>query len=161
MKKPAEIDEQIWSYLDGSCSAAEKAAVDAKINEDRIWREKFDELQQLNSGLKRVEPEQPSSDFSTRVMNALKTEHTLLPARKYIHSYIIHGLAFFFILIILVGICQAIYSDSEKQKILEFTQPGINYNSIINRNTIFIIIAINITLALAIADKILRKRIYF
>lgn len=61
----------IWSYLDGTATAAEREAVEKRLVEDNAFRAAFLERKHLHAALQEQEAEQPSLRFAKNVMDKL------------------------------------------------------------------------------------------
>jgi hypothetical protein len=162
MKQSEEIEKQLWEYLDGTCSQEEKKTIDRKIKEDTAWGELFTELQQLHQTLQTDEGENPSPAFTNSVMQTISISMTKQPKKSYVNKYIIGGITAFFLLIIFAGLCQGFYSYSLKSSpaLLPQIRQQLPIRINFNMNTYLLLIGVNITLALAILDKIYRRKMY-
>lgn len=49
--KKQDIEQQIWEYLDGTCSAVDRQRIGRLISEDAQWKELYTELSALNTEL--------------------------------------------------------------------------------------------------------------
>lgn len=68
----AMIDrEKLWKYVDGTCSAEEKARLDALLAADAGLREDLEQVEAIHKALQAMQPEQPSLRFSKNVMEAI------------------------------------------------------------------------------------------
>ena len=95
------IEEKLWNYIDGTCSADERKAIDILIAQDEVYRRKYEELLALNQEFSKIELEEPSMAFTYNVMEAIRAEHALQPLKASINPRIIKGIAGFFIATIL------------------------------------------------------------
>jgi hypothetical protein len=94
------IEEKIWSYVDGTCTKAEKQAIGRLIEEDEAYRSVYQEILAFNQELMQIELEEPSMPFTYNVMEAIRQEEALKPLKANIDVRIIKGIAAFFILTI-------------------------------------------------------------
>jgi len=98
------VEEQLWDYIDGTCTADEQQATRLLIDTDTVYANKYQELLQLNQEFSAVEPDEPSMAFTYNVMGAIRAEQAQKPLKTHINPYIIAGIAAFFIIMILAGV---------------------------------------------------------
>jgi len=91
------MEERLWSYIDGSCTADEKQAIDLLIAQDEAYRRKYDELLALNQEFAKMELDEPSMAFTYNVMEGIRAEHAQQPLKAGIDKRIIKVIAGFFI----------------------------------------------------------------
>ena len=92
-----EIEMQIWEYLDGLCSAADRERIEQLIALDNNWRLKYEEMVALNATIgSSLEEEQPAMRFTQNVMDAIDAEAIAPAARTYMNKWVIRGIAAFF-----------------------------------------------------------------
>jgi hypothetical protein len=94
------IEEKLWNYIDGSCTADEQQAIALLIANDEVYRNKYNELLTLNAEFSAIEQEEPSMAFTYNVMETIRTEHAQQPLKAAINNRIIWGIATFFIITI-------------------------------------------------------------
>lgn len=92
------IEEKLWNYIDGTCTPAEQQAIALLIEQDEIYRKKYNELLHLNSEFAALELDEPSMAFSYNVMETIRTEHAKQPLKAAVDKRIILGIAAFFVL---------------------------------------------------------------
>jgi anti-sigma factor RsiW len=92
------IEEKLWNYIDGNCPPDEQKAITMLIEQDEVYRKKYNELQQLNGEFAAMELDEPSMAFSYNVMEAIRTEHAKQPLKAAVDKRIILGIASFFVL---------------------------------------------------------------
>jgi hypothetical protein len=158
------IEETLWSYIDGSCTAAEKTEVESLIASQSEWRQKHQELlnihQLLNSHL---ELEEPSMRFRQNIMEAI-TKHHIAPATKtYINKKIIYGIGAFFIAMIsglLIYVLSQINwtGSSSNVNTIPYNFNKINWGSLFNSSYAMIFLAVNMVLGLMLFDMYLGKK---
>ena len=69
------IEEKLWSYIDGSCTEDERAAISRLIASDEVYRLKYQELLAFERELSAMELDEPSMGFTYKVMESIRTEH--------------------------------------------------------------------------------------
>jgi anti-sigma factor RsiW len=96
------MEERLWNYIDGSCTADEKKAIDILIAQDEAYRRKYDELLALNQEFSKMELDEPSMAFTYNVMEGIRAEHAQQPLKAGIDKRIIKSIAGFFIVSIVL-----------------------------------------------------------
>ena len=94
------IEETLWNYIDGNCSADEQKAISSLIVRDEVYRLKYNEMLKLNKEFSSIELEEPSMAFTYNVIEAIRTEHAQKPLKAAINKRIIMGISIFFVLTI-------------------------------------------------------------
>jgi len=94
------IEEKLWNYIDGSCTAEERQAIAVLITQDEVYRHKYNELLKLNEEFTCMELDEPSMAFTYNVMETIRTQHAQQPLKAAINKRIILGIAVFFIVTI-------------------------------------------------------------
>jgi hypothetical protein len=92
------IEEKLWNYIDGNCTPAEHKAIAILIEQDEVYRKKYNELLLLNSEFAAMELDEPSMAFSYNVMETIRTDYAKKPLKAAVDKRIILGIAAFFIL---------------------------------------------------------------
>jgi hypothetical protein len=158
------MEETLWGYIDGSCTAAEKTEVEQLIASQSEWRQKHQELlnihQLLNSHL---ELEEPSMRFRQNIMEAI-TKHHIAPATKtYIDKKIIYGIGAFFIAMIsgllIYALSQINWTSSGTNiSTMPYDFNKISWGKIFNSSYTMIFLAVNMVLGLMLFDMYLGKK---
>ena len=91
------IEEKLWNYIDGTCTEDERKAMDLLIEQDEVYRRKYEGLLALNQEFSKMELDEPSMAFTFNVMETIRTEHAQTPLKAGIDSRIIKGISGFFI----------------------------------------------------------------
>jgi hypothetical protein len=92
------IEEQLWNYIDGTCTADEQSAINKLIASDESVRLKYNELLALNKEFATMELDEPSMAFTYNVIEAIRTEQALVPLKAAINKRIIMGIALFLVI---------------------------------------------------------------
>jgi hypothetical protein len=92
------IEEQLWNYIDGTCTADEQNAISKLIASDEAVRLKYNELLALNTEFAAMELDEPPMAFTYNVIEAIRTEQAQVPLKAAINKRIIMGIAIFFVL---------------------------------------------------------------
>ena len=96
------IEEKLWNYIDGSCTADEQQAIARLIAQDEVYRRKYHELLKLNEEFSRIELDEPSMAFTYNVMETIRTEQAMKPLKATVNKRLILGIAAFFIISVAV-----------------------------------------------------------
>src|SRR6476659_1472567 len=95
------MEASLWAFIDGLDEERERAATQKLIEENVAWREKYQELLELNQAINLVELDQPSLRFTRNVMEEI-AKYQIAPATKaYINNKIIWVIGLFFITLII------------------------------------------------------------
>lgn len=159
-----EMEEKIWSYIDGTSSKDEVAFVEQMIAADANWRAKYSELKEINQLLKAdMELEQPSMRFSMNVMDQLQGLQPAPATKQYINKTIIRSIAVFFILSI-VGFL--VYSFT----LIDWSSPAstgegyqlpsmsFDYKLFLNSTWLNVLLMLNVVMGLLYLDNYLRRK---
>ena len=95
------IEEQLWNYIDGQCTANEKAEIEAKLAIDSNYQAVYEELLAVNQELNNLEFEEPSLSFTRNVMEQVKLEPRPVTLKTKIDKRIIYSIGAFFAISIL------------------------------------------------------------
>jgi hypothetical protein len=95
------IEEKLWNYIDGTCTPVEQDAIASLIEQDEVYRKKYDELLALNLEFATMDLDEPSMAFTYNVMEAIRTENAMQPLKAAVDKRIIKGIAVFFVCTIL------------------------------------------------------------
>ncbi len=91
------IEEKLWEYIDGSCTADEQQAISLLIEQDETYRKKYQELLSFNAEITAMELDEPSMAFTYKVMENIRAEHAKTPLKTSIDSRIIKVIGGFFV----------------------------------------------------------------
>lgn len=153
------IEEKLWDYIDGNCTTDEQKAISLLIETDKAYKDKYHQLLQLNNEFTNMELDEPSMPFAYNVMEAIRTEQAQKPLKATINSYIIKGIAAFFILVI-AGLLIASLSTMDwsvgTETVNSLKMP--NLDSLLNNEVLTIFLFLDTVLGLFFLDTYLRKR---
>jgi hypothetical protein len=97
-----EIEEQLWNYIDGFCTAEERKTIETLIANDARYGNKYAELKAFEANMPALDLEEPSMGFTYKVMEKIRAEHARVPLKTRINAGIIGAIGAFFICTILV-----------------------------------------------------------
>jgi hypothetical protein len=155
------MEEQLWNYIDGSCTETEKAEIISRINTDNKWKSHYDELMQVHQMIHASILEEPSMRFTQNVMEEI-AQYQITPAtRNYINKKIIYGIGGFFLTLItglLIYTFAQISWTANTSEALPFETGNINWSMLFSSSYVKVFMMINIVLALMMIDKYLHRR---
>jgi len=96
----SNMEEKLWNYIDGSCTPGEQQAIALLIEQDEVYRRKYEELLQLNAEFSAIELDEPPMAFTYNVMETIRTENAQQPLKAAINKRITRGIGLFFVLTI-------------------------------------------------------------
>jgi len=67
------IEEELWNYLDGLGSEAERQNIDYLIATDKAYQQKYEELLSFNKELESMELDAPPMAFTYNIMETIRT----------------------------------------------------------------------------------------
>jgi hypothetical protein len=156
------IEEKLWSYIDGSCTAQEQQAIAMLIAKDEVYMRKYHELLKLNEEFTSMELDEPSMAFTYNVMETIRTQHAQQPLKAAINKRIILGIAIFFIVTIAALVMFALssvnwHTADTSIKIPE--QLNVNHiNSFFTGPVIKGFLFFDVVMVLFLLDTYLRRR---
>ena len=152
------IEEQIWKYVSGHCSAQEKRELEGLMNERPELRVLFQEISATHSTLMQLELEEPSMGFQRKVMEQI--EVLPKPSRfPLVDQRIIRGIAGFFALSILGLLAYAFYLTDWSQSKLSFKMPDFSWSlHFFNKPVLCAFLFLDMILGLYFLDYLLRKK---
>lgn len=101
MNTEQPMEDRLWDYIDGHCSAAEKSAIEELLIINREWQQKHRELLDLQQLLSSSGLEAPSMRFTKNVMEEIARYHVAPATKTYVNKNVIRGIGAFFATMIL------------------------------------------------------------
>ena len=151
------IEEQLWNYIDGNCTIAEKIEIEAKIKANLQYSTAYQELLLVHNELSKLEFEEPSMSFTRNVMEQVNLELKPVALKTKVDNRIIYSISGFFVLSII-----AIFTYVIATADFNYTIPQINlslYKSkIINPTSIKLFLMVDVVLALLFIDSYFRRK---
>jgi len=92
------IDEKLWSYIDGTCPADEQTVISRLIASDESVRLKYQELLALDKEFAAIEMDEPPMAFTYNVIEAIRTEEAMVPLKTKVNKRIIMCIMLFFLI---------------------------------------------------------------
>ena len=153
------IEEKLWDYIDGSCTTDEHQAISLLIETDTVYKNKYNELLQLNNEFARMELDEPPMAFAFKIIETIRAEQAQKPLRATINSYVIKGIFAFFMLII-TGLIIAFLANINSINTSGLTSNLLlpNFARLFDSRTLNIFLFFDTVLGLFLLDIYLRKQ---
>jgi len=161
MNPQQNIEQQLWSYIDGVSSTEERTAVEKLLQSNLEWKNKYHELLEMHQLINSTELEQPSMRFTKNVMEEIAKLHIAPATKNYINKKIIWGIAGFFLTLIgaflIYGFAQIDWNTQPDSKYtVDFSQ--IDFAKIFNNNFVNGFMMVNVLLGLVLLDRVLANK---
>ena len=162
MSNQQNMEERLWSYVDGVSSGEEHLFIEQMIATNQEWKAKYQELLELQDLLShRLELDEPSMRFTQNIMEAI-SKHQIAPAaRSYFNKRIIWGIAGFFICTIIgfliAGLAQINWSAASTDNSTGINLNKIDFSKFYNSTFTTVFMMINVILGLVLLDMYLRR----
>jgi hypothetical protein len=160
------IEEKLWNYIDGTCTSEEQQAISMLIDTDELYKQKYNELIQLNADFGAMELDEPSMAFTYNVMEAIRAENALKPLKARVDTRIIWGIGGFFVISItalLIFVLASInWHQTGNASTLQMPKVDLNLpkiSDIFSGNVMRGFILFDLVLALFVFDTFLRKKL--
>jgi len=156
MDTQQNIENKLWEYIDGRCAADERTVIEQLLENDRLWKQKYNELLEIHHLMQSSELEEPSMRFTKNVMEQIAKFHITPATKTYIDKKIIWSIAAFFILLftafLIYGIGQLDWSTKSDSNIsIDFSK--VDYSKIFSNTYVNIFMMINVVLGLFLLDN--------
>lgn len=151
------IEEQLWNYIDGNCTAEESNAIAARIATDEQVAQLYAELMEVNATLQTIELDEPSMSFTRNVMEQVKVELKPVALKTKVDQRIVYAIGAFFVaaLVFIFG-----YAIANSNVSFEFTMPKVDLafaHKLVSPTTLKIFLFVDVILALIYIDSYVRK----
>ena len=162
MNHQQNIEQKLWSYIDGLSSNEEKSAIEKLLESNLEWKKKYHELLEVHQLMKDADLEQPSLRFTKNVMEEIAKLHIAPATKNYINKKIIWGIAAFFLTVIagflIYGFGQIDWSasNSTTDKYIDFSK--VDLSKFFNNNFVNAFMMVNVLLGLVLLDRFLANR---
>lgn len=157
------MEERLWNFIDGTASASEKTVIEELVQSSTAWKNKYQELLEVNELMKSAELESPSLRFTKNVMEEISKLHIAPATKSYINNRIILGLGLFFITMIVgflvYGFGQVSFSGGgESESTLSKNLGKVDFSRFFNNNWINAFMIINVVIGLFLLDNFLSNK---
>ena len=150
------IEERLWNFIDGTVSTKEKTVIEQLLESNAEWKEKYEDLLQINSLLMSSELDAPSLRFSKTVMEEIARFHIAPATKSYINNKIVWGIGFFFIALLvgflIYGFAQMTFTGGEESS-LSKNIPKVDFSKFFNNSWVNAFMMINVVIGLVLLDN--------
>jgi hypothetical protein len=150
------IEEQLWNYIDGNCSPAEKVEIEQKIASDASIELAYTELLAFNASLNSLTLAEPSMSFTRNVTEQVKLEIAPVTLKTKVNNAIIYAITGFFGIAIF-AVLAYIVSQSKTNFTLPNLNFKLNFTNMVSPTALRIFLMVDLVLALIYLDSFLRK----
>lgn len=161
MNQEQNIEQQLWSYIDGNSSGEERSFIEKLLQSNLDWKNKYHELLEIHQLINAAELEQPSLRFTKNVMEKIAQYHIAPATKNYINKKIIWGIAAFFITLItgflIYGFAQIDWND-KSDSTLPVDLSQVDFSKIFNNNFVNGFMMVNVLLGLVLLDRVLANK---
>jgi len=156
-----EMEARLWAYIDGM--SEETSLIEKLVAENKVWREKYAELLEVNQLVSGLELDQPSMRFTKNVMEEIAKFQIAPAAKEYINKKVIWGLAAFFVTMIVgfvgYGIAQIDWSQAgSSSSPLGVDLGAVDYSKMFNSTLMNGFMMMNVVLGLVLLDRYLNLK---
>ncbi|MFT3824597.1 MAG: hypothetical protein QM731_11780 [Chitinophagaceae bacterium] len=163
MNTQQNMEERLWEYIDGTCSAEEKSFIEQLIESHREWKEKYHELLDVHILMQdSLELDNPSMRFTRNVMEEIARHQIAPAAQTYINKKIITAIGAFFVLSI-VGfliyiLAQFNWSFGNSTNNLAVNADKFDWTKLASSTSMNIFLGVNVILGLMLLDMYLTRK---
>ena len=161
MNTQHNIEERLWNFIDGTISAKEKSVIEQLLQSNAEWKEKYDELLQVNELLQSSDLEAPSLRFTKNVMEEISKLHIAPATKSYINKKIIWSIGFFFIAMLvgflIYGFGQMAFTNGEETTISKSISK-VDFSKFFSNTWVNAFMMINIVIGLVLLDNYLSNK---
>jgi hypothetical protein len=161
MNQQENLEQQLWSYIDGSSSVEERNTIEKLLASNGEWKNKYHELLEVHQLVRSTDLEQPSMRFTKNVMEEIAKLHIAPATKNYINKKIIWGIASFFITLIvgflIYGFAQVDWNFQDDSKPL-IDLSTVDMSRIFNNTFVNAFMMINVLLGLVLLDRVLANK---
>ena len=163
MSTQQHMEDRLWEYIDGTCTAEEKQFIDQLIATNNEWRAKYDELLEVHALMRdHLELDEPSMRFTQNVMEEISKYHIAPAAKSYINKRIIWGIGGFFLLTILGFLvyvfAQINWTTAPSGGSAPFNIDKVDFSKLYNSAYANIFMMVNVVLGLMLLDMYLGRK---
>jgi len=164
MNIPQNIEEKLWSYIDGSLEKDENNFVEQLLQHNQEWKAKYAELMDVHQLMQdNIDLEHPSLRFTQNVMEEISRLYITPATRNYINKNVIWGIGIFFLTTI-IGLIIYTFGQinwsapSSSGNIPEFNMTNVNWGQMFNSTYVNVFIMVNAVLVLVLLDRVLANK---
>jgi hypothetical protein len=163
MNTQQQMEERLWSYIDGVSAAEEKSAIEQLLQSNVEWQSKYSELLEVHQLLQQSELEEPSMRFTLNVMDEIARLKIAPATKSYINKKIIYGIGGFFLTMILgfliYGFSQIDWAAGNNSKsVIPIDFGKVDFSVFFNNTYVNMFMMLNVVLGLMFLDRYLNKK---
>ena len=163
MNIPQNIEEKLWSYIDGTTSGEEHEFIHKLVQTNSEWKTKYAELMEVHEIMKaNIDLEHPSLRFTQNVMEEISRLYITPATRNYINKNVIWGIGLFFLTtivgLLIYGFGQIDWSRPESGNLPELPINNVNWSHFFSGTYMNVFLMVNILLGLMLLDMYLTRK---
>ncbi len=162
MDTTPDIEERLWNYIDGLSSPEEKTRIEKLLQSQQEWKDKYNELLEVNQLLASTELDEPSMRFTKNVMEEIAKQKIAPATRTYLNKRIIWGIGIFFIFLLLsvliYGFSQVEWTNGTPDTIITDTISKVDFSKFFNNSWVNAFVIVNVILGLFLLDAYLSNK---
>ena len=157
-----QMEEQLWSYIDGTVSEEERSFIEKLVATNAEWKDKYRELLDVHDLLNNnLELDEPSMRFTQNVMDEIAKYQIAPAAKNYINKKIIWGIGIFFFTMIIgfliYGFGQINWAEEgSRNYVPDMTK--VDWSKFFNNTYTNIFMMVNVVLGLMLLDMYLGRK---
>lgn len=161
MNRQQTMEERLWEYIDGTATTEDRLRIEALLQSQAEWKDKYSELLEINQLLHSSDLEAPSLRFTKNVMEEITRLQIAPAAKSYINNKIIWGIGIFFITLMVAilgyGFSQMEWTSTDKSSFTDQLSK-IDTSKFFNNDLINTFMMINVLLGLVLLDNYLSNK---
>lgn len=161
----SSIEEKLWNYIDGTCTAADRETIEKQIAVDDTWRLKYEELLAINYDIvAHIELDEPPMAFTYNVMEVIGKEYAIEhPLKTRVNKTLMGAIGGFFTLSLL-AIAIIFFGNihwSANVSAVQNTTQLPNFKNLLSGNALKAFLFFDTVLMLFLVGEFMRKRISY
>lgn len=161
MNTQHNMEERLWSFIDGAVSAEEKTVIEKLLDSDTAWKAKYYELLEVNKLLQSSGLDAPSLRFTKNVMEEIAKLHIAPATKTYINKKIIWGIGIFFIALfagfLIYGFGQTGFNTGE-EGIVSKNLNKLDFSKFFSNAWVNVFMMINVVIGFFLLDNYLSNK---
>jgi hypothetical protein len=166
MKKISQqLEDILLDYIDGNLDTTQREAIEKSLKESRDLKERYEELRLVHFNLKSQPLFNPSTDFTSSVMNKLD-QHPSRAGLSMLNGILLLAGIFIVLTIAIVLLSKGVFDQSTSldlnnvgpvNQYIKQTLPSISING---KLVVNVIVLLNLGLAFIVLDKAILKPLF-
>jgi hypothetical protein len=159
MSTQQHMEDRLWDYIDGTCTAEEKLFIEQLIASNLEWKVKYRELLDVHTLMSdHLELDEPSMRFTQNVMEEIGKYQIAPAAKTYINKNIIRGIGAFFLCTIIGFLVYTLVQFNWTVAGSEVNVGKMDLSKIYNSPIGSVFMMVNVVLGLMLLDMYLRRK---